>query len=250
MYVLRMISLLLLMPLPALAIVNVEERRDATPKDGVQGTLELGLDSQWGNNDKRRWSGGINLNWQGQEHRFFAWGNRLYETSNGTRTDDDTFAHARLVLHSRERWSQEFFTQYERDPFARLQDRTLAGAGLRYQWPVSEDMRWFQGFGMFRERVTETSSLGDDTQWLTRASFYTHMFWRLPERYSLQSTLYLQPEVSDHDDLRALWQLSVTVPLTTYLSLKWQWQSRFDNRPPDNTERSNHETRLRLALYF
>ncbi len=241
--------LLLSLSTPVLAITNIEERRSASDQSGFSGRTELGLDAQAGNNDKRKWSAALNINWQGERHRMFAWGNRLYESSNGRRTDDDTFVHSRLVLNYRDRWAEEMFVQYERDPFAALSARSLAGAGLRYQQHINEQLRWFQGSGLFYERVSEEEPDGVQTHQFARLNLYTHLQWQLPEA-TLQTTLYFQPRANDLADQRALWQFAISLPLGDRTELKWQWQSRLDTRPPADTEKENHQTQVKLAIRF
>lgn len=238
-----------LLSFTAQAITNVEEKRAADDQLGWSGKAEVGFDAESGNNEKRKWNLGLNGNWQNDNKRFFTWGSRSYESSNGERTDDDTFIHSRLVLNRREIWSEEFYAQYERDPFAALAHRALIGAGMRYQHAFDEQTRLYQGLGFFHEEVRERVLDEDNSSQLTRLSLYTHIQWRLA--YSkLQSTLYFQPSVDEPSDQRALWQLALTLPLGTHTDIKWQWQSRWDTRPPEGTEYHNHQTQLKLVVRF
>lgn len=235
--------------LPATAITNVEEKRAVDEKDGWNSRLELGFDAEAGNNDKRKWSTGVNTSWQNQQDRFFAWANRTYGSSNGDTTDDDTFFHGRFVHHHLQTWSQEVFAQYERDPFAALIHRALLGTGIRHQTHFDDRGRWYQGLGIFHEEVREQDDSGEYANQLTRLNIYTHLQWPLAHSM-LQSTLYFQPSVDDLADQHALWQLALTLPMAEHTDLKWQWQSRWDSRPPEGTEYQNHQTHLKLVIRF
>lgn len=248
MFVIRLL-MLLIGSSQVLAITNIEERRTAADQEGFYGRAELGLDAQSGNNEKRKWSVGLNGNWQGEQHRVHVWGNRMSESSNGRRTDDDTFFHTRLVLNYRKTWAEEGFFQYERDPFAALSFRRLAGGGMRYQTTVGEHLRWFQGTGLFHEWVLEQEPDGLQQKKLTRVNLYSHLQWQLPQ-VKLQTTLYFQPAVDDPADQRSLWQFSVSLPLGTHADLRWQWESRWDTQPPEGTEFQSHQTRVRLGINF
>lgn len=234
---------------PTFAITNIEERRRDSDQDGVHGRAEFGLDAQMGNNEKRKYSAALHGNWQGEQYRLFSWANRLYETSNGRRTDDDTFFHTRLVRNYRDRWAQETFIQYEREPFSALSFRALSGAGVRYQYMLSKQLRWNQGAGLFHEWVREKEDGTDQSDQLTRLSLYTHLQWQLAP-VKLQTTLYFQPVVDETSDQRTLWQFAATFPINDSIDLKWQWQSSWDTRPPQGIERENHQTQLRLGINF
>lgn len=243
------VLLLLGLSTPVLAITNIEERRLQKDEQGFAGRMELGLDAQAGNNDKRKWSAAFNANWQNDDYRLFSWASRLYETSNGQRTDDDTFFHTRVVRNHRRLWAEEAFIQYERDPFAALSFRALTGAGVRYQRQLNERLRWNQGTGVFHEWVREEETAGERRDQLTRLNLYTHLQWQLAT-IKLQTTLYFQPVINEPADQRALWQLAATIPLGSQIDLKWQWQTRWDSRPPEGIEEQNHQTQLRLGINF
>ena len=243
------VLILLGLSTPVLAITNIEERRLQKDQQGFAGRVELGLDAQAGNNEKRKWSAALNGNWQNDQYRVFSWASRLHETSNGRRTDDDTFFHTRVVRNHRRHWAQEAFVQYERDPFAALSSRALTGAGLRYQQKLDDNLLWSQGTGLFHEWVREEEASGEQSDQLTRLNLYTHLQWQLPA-VKLQTTLYFQPVVDEPADQRALWQLAASIPLGSQVELKWQWQSRWDSRPPQGIEKENHQTQLRLGINF
>lgn len=235
--------------LPALAITNIEEKRAREDQPGWHSKAEAGFDAESGNNEKRQLSIGLNTSWQNEQDRFFAWGSRTYGTSNGIRTDDDTFFHGRFVHNHRQTWSEEAFAQYERDPFAALMHRALVGVGIRHQNLFSGDSRWYQGVGIFHEEVQEKDSQREYSDQLTRLNLYSHLQWQL-EHSLLQTTLYVQPSVDNPDDVRSLWQIAFSVPVASQAEVKWQWQSRWDTRPPEGTEYHNHQTHLKLVLRF
>ena len=234
---------------PAAAITNIEEKRGVKDEDGWKSRLELGFDLESGNTDQREWSIAANTAWQNRTDRFFAWLDRSYESTNGTKSDDNTFFHGRFVHNHLAEWSQEAFAQYERDPFDALMYRALVGTGVRHGVRLSADGRWYQGIGLFHEQVREQDEEGEYTNQLTRANLYTHLQWQLAHSL-LQTTLYFQPSIDEPSDQRALLQMSVTMPMSASMDLKWLWQSSWDTEPPEGTEYQNHQTQLRFVIRF
>ncbi|AHK17299.1 MAG: DUF481 domain-containing protein [Thalassolituus sp.] len=241
-------ALILAIP-TAHAITDIEEKRRNGESQGWQNKIEAGFDMESGNNEKRAGSVALNSSWQGQEYRFFSWASRDYESFNGDRTDDNTFAHARMVRNFRERWAQEAFLQYERDPFASLQHRYLAGGGVRFQHKFNDKGLINQGLGLFHEQVEETGTDGTATHELTRVNLYTHFEWAFSHSH-FQTTVYVQPSVDDVDDVRSLVRATLTMPVSQQVDFKWQWQSRWDTMPPEGSEYHNHQTQLKLSVRF
>lgn len=245
----RLLFVLALLPLQTLAITNIEEKRRASDSDGWLNTAALGFDGQSGNTKKRKWNLGLNTSWQNKEHRAFGWYTRSFESVNDERTSESTFAHLRYVHNFRSAIGQETFLQYERDPFAELQYRFLAGAGVRLQKNWQDNQLIRQGIGAFHESINEDNGDGQEKAQLTRVNLYTH--GETPLGYShLLGTIYLQPSVDDTDDVRALARFTLRLPVASNTDLNWQWQTRWDSRPPQGAAELNHKTQLSLAIRF
>lgn len=230
------------------AITNIEERRLTEHDSGWQRIIELGFNGESGNNKKRQWNNAVNASWQNDDIRFFSWASYQYGSSNDIKTDDNAFFHNRLVFNHRRVWAQEVYTQYQSDPFAALERRLLFGAGLRYQHRFSETSFINQGIGVFHEEVREREQKINIEQ-QTRLSLYTFKTWN-SGTYRLQSTLYLQPVINDMDDVKAIWQWALVMPLGPRTEWRWQWQSNWDSKPPANTVKDNHKTQFKWAFRF
>ncbi|MEQ3693512.1 MAG: DUF481 domain-containing protein [Alcanivorax sp.] len=241
--------LLLLIPLQVNAITDIEAKRRNQSADGWASSINAGFDAASGNSKKRNWNLGLNTGWQNTDHQVFGWYARTYESVNDDSVTDTTFSHLRYVRHYRETFGQETFLQYERDPFAALQSRFLAGAGVRFQyfWQPTQLIR--QGVGLFHEQVEETNGDGAIEAQLTRANLYTH--GETPFGLGkLAGTVYLQPSIDDTEDLRALGRLSYSVPVASNTDLSWQWQARWDSKPPEGIERRNITTQFAVSVRF
>lgn len=246
----RALLALLLLPLTQVqAITNIEEKRRDQDADGWQNSASAGFDAQSGNNEKRIWNLGLNTSWQSPVNRVFGWYTRNYESLNSETASDNTFSHLRYVHNHRDFFGQETFLQYERDPFAALQYRFLAGAGVRFQKRWQDDQVIRQGVGLFHEQVKETEADGSETTELTRLNLYTHGETKLGYSHLL-GTIYLQPSVDDTDDVRALARLTLRIPVSKATDLRWNWQTRYDSMPPEGTEYHNHQTQLAVSVRF
>lgn len=245
----RLLILLTLIPLNTYAITNIEEKRRDQDADGWLNSITAGFNAESGNSKKRQWNAGLNTSWQNKEHRAFGWYTRSYESVNDQRTSDYTFAHLRYVHNFRETVGQEVFTQYERDPFAALQDRFLLGAGIRLQKVWKEGQLVRQGIGLFHEDIKETVSEGDGEAQLTRANLYTHGETPIGMSHIL-GTVYLQPSIDDSEDVRALARFTWRIPVASNTDLNWQWQTRWDSEPPEGIKELNHKTQFSLAVRF
>lgn len=232
----------------AQAITNIEERRLKDQDDGWQRIVELGFNGESGNNRKRQLNNALNISWQNEDIRFFTWASYQYGTSNGNKTDDNSFLHNRVVFNHRRVWAQEIYLQYQSDPFAALERRILLGSGVRYQHRFSDTSFINQGIGIFHEEMREREDTLTISQ-KTRLSLYTFKMWN-PGTYRVQSTLYVQPAFDDIEDVKAIWQWALVVPLGQRTEWRWQWQSSWDSKPPANTFKENHKTQFRLAIRF
>ncbi|MEE3191494.1 MAG: DUF481 domain-containing protein, partial [Pseudomonadota bacterium] len=123
------------------------------------------------------------------------------------------------------------------------------GAGVRFQKTWKEDQLIRQGVGAFHESIKEDNGAGDEEAQLTRLNLYTH--GETPLGYShILGTVYFQPSVDDTDDVRALARFKMRLPLASNTDLNWQWQTRWDSRPPEGAEELNHQTQLSVAVRF
>ena len=241
--------LLLLIPLQVHAITDIEAKRRNQDVDGWGSSVSAGFDAASGNSKKRNWNLGLNTGWQNTNNQIFGWYSRTYESVNDDSVTDNAFAHLRFVHNYREIFGQETFLQYERDPFSALQYRFLAGVGIRlqHQWKANQLVR--QGIGLFHEQVEETQGDGSIEAQLTRVNLYTHGETPLGLG-KFSGTVYLQPSIDDTDDLRALGRLTYSVPVASNTDLSWQWQTRWDSKPPEGIERRNNTTQLAVSVRF
>ena len=164
-----------------------------------------------------------------------------------------------MIHNHRKVIASEYFLQYEQDPFSGLKRRFLQGAGLRWHsWhkPNIDNKQSsgdsFQGLGVFNEQVREVDLGRTETDQLYRANIYSHWLYQNSGERPLSTsiTLYVQPNLADTDDIKALLQGQVSLPINKKLHFQWKWQSNWDSRPPSDKAKRVHETVMELKYIF
>mgnify|MGYP005988196269 CR=1 FL=1 len=257
-HILLLISLGLL-PLTSQAISNIEKERTAQDEAGWNGHVRFSFSGKAGNNEEAELGLGSHIRWSNPQFKWLNWFNRDYERNNGYRTDDETFFHTRLIHKHQQTIAQEYFLQYEQAPFAGVKYRALQGIGLRWHsWHKANNGDKqssgdsYQGLGVFNEQVRELDLGRIRADQLYRANLYSHWLYQFSgERaISTSATLYLQPNLADTDDVKALLQAQISLPISEQLHLQWKWQSNWDSRPPSEISKEVHETQVYLKYAF
>ncbi len=241
------------------AITNIEKERTSKADQGWNGHIRLKFSGKDGNNEETEWGLGGHIRWSNEALQWLNWYSRDYERNNGYRSDDDTFLHSRLIHNHQAIIASEYFIQYEQDPFAGLKRRLLQGAGIRFHsWHKAKNSTHqssgdsFQGIGIFNEQVREVDLGSTQVEQRYRANFYSHWLFQGSGDTAISSsaTLYIQPDLADSEDIKALLQAQLSVPLTNQLHLQWKWQSNWDSRPPSGVSKEVHETKMQFKYSF
>ena len=241
------------------AISNIEKERTAKSAEGWNGNVRFKFSGKDGNNEETEWGIGSHISWNNKQFKWLNWYSRDYERNNGYRSDDKTFLHTRLIHNHQQTIASEYFLQYEQAPFAGLKRRLLQGVGMRWHsWhrANNEDKQSsgdsFQGLGVFNEQVREVDLGSTQVEQRYRGNLYSHwLYQHSGERaISTSATLYIQPDLANIDDVKALLQAQVSIPISDQLHLQWKWQSNWDSRPPSGISKEVHETKMQLKYAF
>jgi hypothetical protein len=165
------------------AQVNTERMR-ALEVEGVRTTLGGNVAVQSGNVDLFEVGATARVDARRTPHYAFLAGETHYGIEDGERFRDRTFGHLRYNYRLRSWLVAEAFTQLERDGFARLQLRTLAGGGLRVQYVDTEALKVFQGTTPMYEHETLTddeAGRSPETTSTVRWSNYVNARLRITE---------------------------------------------------------------------
>jgi len=227
-----------LLAIPAHAIVNIENIRVEEPKDGISSQINIGINGDRGNTDKISAAAAAKLNWRQQRRSSFLVYSQEYGKSNDIKDTDKSFLHLRYIKDNLGITATEIFTQYQDDEFKRLSGRVLVGAGLRFvlsqaQKGKRQSANIF-GLGAFRSNEDYNDSVisGDRSENAWRANFYWVYKTRLNAQLKLANTIYLQPDVSEFDDVRLFDQFALQIKMTEKLSLQLNLDISHDSKPP------------------
>lgn len=227
-----------LFPGIALGQVNTERMR-ALDVEGVRTTFGGDLAVQSGNVDLFEVGVTTRLDVRRTPHYAFLAGELRYGTKGDVPFRDRTFAHLRYNYRLLPWLVGEAFTQLERDGFARLQLRTLAGGGLRVQYLDTEAVKVFQGTTpMYEHERLEGSGLVEHppSTSTVRWSNYLNVRLQFTETTHLAATVYAQPRLDNFRDVRVLHQATLGVNVTEHVRLHAELNLSYDSRPPDEVE--------------
>jgi putative salt-induced outer membrane protein YdiY len=234
------IAACLIAPASAFAIVNIEEFFIGPKQDGLYNHVEASIDGSSGNTVKNSTSAEWLSEWQHGRHTEFLLLQYAYGWSNGQVDTNRGFAHLRHLTQVSDHWAVEAFAQAGRDPFARVDLRTLLGGGVR--WTLleqAEKAAVYLGLGAFYEHEKLSPEYGttdplDSRLW--RANVYLVLKRQLSLQFRAYSTTYYQPAIQDPADFRLLEQLAASVSLYKNLRLKLSLDVSHDSRPPQGVK--------------
>jgi len=172
-------------------------------------------------------------------HYTFATGELRYGRQEGDPFRDRVFGHLRYNYQVLPWLVAEAFTQLQRDRFARLQLRVLAGGGLRIRYFNRETIKLFQGTTPMYEYENLDQAPIDRhpaTVSTARWSNYLNLRLRFTEETRFDATVYVQPRFDQWSDVRVLSQAALTVQLAEAVRLVTEFRLNYDSRPPSEVE--------------
>lgn len=236
----------------AQAIVNLKNLYFGEPEPGFSGSLTLGLNGVLGNSSNIRTKGVFLGQWY-QPGRLdyinanYAFGKTTVTDTTGHRVEledvNNWLIHARHVHDLTSLLAWEAFGQIESNRFNCLTDRELFGGGMRWTYTDTNDGKAvFYGAGLFNEteRIAELSSTTDaGKSQKVRSNFYIVAKRKFFAATTLQSTTYLQHDITHFADYRLLEDASLTVGINDKLGLSLTATFKFDSLPPQQIKQGD-----------
>lgn len=231
------VAVLVACPSAVIGQVNTERMR-ALDVEGVRTTLGSDVAVQAGNVDLFEIGAAGRVDVRQAPHSAFLVTQLRYGVKDNESFRDRTFGHLRYNYRLLPSLVAEGFTQLERDGFARLRLRVLAGGGLRIQYLNTETLKIFQGTTpMYEHEVLDAGADDVATALSTlRWSNYLNVRLRLTEATRLMGTVYVQPRMDAVEDVRVLHQSTLAVQVTEHVNLTIEVDLRYDSRPPTEIE--------------
>ena len=236
---------------PVSAQVNVEAlRRDDLPL-GYSGAFGGDVTLRTGNVDLVQLGLHVRLYRVTESVTSLIVGNGGLGLLSGSRFQSSGLLHYRQTYRYNETISPEWYGQLNYDLPQLLNFRIVAGGGARTSFASGE---WGQ-FGMGATLMLEHERLNlpdtavhDDQTAVIRASYFLTLRVVPNENLVITSTTYLQPALSDFDDVRTLANLRIATSITDALDLTVSFDLRYDSQPPDGI--SALDTSLRTGVRY
>jgi putative salt-induced outer membrane protein YdiY len=144
------------------------------------------------------------------------------------------FANTDLERRVTERFFWNVASSFERDQFAGLDSRILGAAGIGYLWQKPDNSGKFRlGLAGTYTAQSETVDDPETEDEFAGVRFTADGEKRFGDRQqnTFVSTLIVDENVQDTEDLRFNWQNSLAVAMSQRLALKMGVQLAFDNQP-------------------
>jgi putative salt-induced outer membrane protein YdiY len=221
------------------AIVDTFGSFDAK-RIGWSSALQAGFSAKGGNTELLELSAGARVQWQGDLHRFRAIGGYARQTSSSEEIAEDALLHLRHNRRLTGPFYSLMFVQSQRNPFQRLQSRTLFGLGARVDFMKSDEGEISLGLAhMFEREELEDVSGSKSHQ---RLSSFLVAAAKLNASTEFRATVYAQPLWEEFADLRAIGSLVMSVALSERLSIEIGGRVQHDSRPPSAVDETDWGT--------
>ncbi|MBN2870065.1 MAG: DUF481 domain-containing protein [Campylobacterales bacterium] len=237
---------------PLLALVSIAPV-DIGSNPGFSGNVSGSLSSKSGNTDKKEYVLGLRLQYdQGED--YLAWGTFTYNygENSGTKNEDRMYGHLRY-LHALDEgeWCGELFVQSERDDFRDINERSLAGAGVRWRFFNSDTWgKGYAGLGGFAEKIDYAHPLINPDERNERFNSYVAYTKSFPVGSKLSYIGYYQPKFDDSADYVTLHTAELIVPVYGKLSLSLLAKYLYDSRPAVGVEKKDTAYLTNLVWEF
>jgi len=245
------------------AQVNTEALRKEDLSPGLHTTLGADLGYIAGNSSLLQLKSNLRFDYRNGEHHFF-FVTQYQQGSTDTLFINKGFAHLRGVKALGPRVYVEGFLQREFNEFIDLEDRQLAGGGLRIRWQQRQEpsaksppVQLNTGIGLMWEREqidTSGQAPGDPVHGavagLVRSTNYLVVQWNIDSRLALFSTTYYQVDLRRFSDYRILWEGRLGFSITKRLALTINLNLRYDSEPPRGIKSYDLEITNGLSYRF
>ena len=235
--------------------VNTEKFRKENEKEGFSGNVLLAAGFASGNSEYVNVKSAARIDYSIKGFDFFLVGNYEFQEAKEEKVVNKGFAHLRSIITLTPTLFLEFFLQKEFNQFILLEDRNLAGSGLRLDlvnlFSTGKDslVEIYFGSGFMFENERYNISVSPETN-LVRSTNYLTIKWQITKNFSFTTINYLQFDVKRAHDFRILsdtgFNFSVTENLEFNSSLSW----RFDNEPVEDVKKNDIEITNGLTFSF
>lgn len=239
------------------AQVNTERLRVFGDKEGWHHGLQATFAYASGNSNYARISGTWRTDFEQKPRELLFIANVERGVSNEKRYLNKGFGHLRALYRIMEPLKAEIFLQKEYNEFTRLQDRQLAGGGLRWKLVTRSPLSKTKPSGFWAYAglggMYEIERIKDDpaaTTRLFRSTNYLTLYLDLGTQVSLNTVGYFQFAPKHAHDFRILAENNLTINLTKKIALTSGLAFRYDHQPPENVKSHDFSVTQGFRLAF
>ncbi|MDQ2076301.1 DUF481 domain-containing protein [Marinimicrobium sp. ABcell2] len=248
---------MLMLALPAAAIVNIEAVRNAELEPGVNGEVGMSLSAIQSGSDEVRLDANGRLDWlRPGSHNFLV--------ARGSYSEVNDVYRRRGMVHLRHvhalgsdaispydaLYNWEVFGQSARDDYASLRERSLVGTGTRLNGVFGEAVDHALGLGVMSEWRQEVGDAGRVDSHVWRANIYLTARAEVGENTTFGSTLYFQPRLSDWGNFSAIGEFFLDHPLSDQLALRFVASLVHYSEPAPGVDTTRQEYGFRVVYRF
>lgn len=246
-------SLIFIIILPGIIqaqLVNIESKRMQT--DSIRFALNADFSLNYTNNDGTKvtqMDGALTTQLKSKDLKsiYFFIGTYKLIDSEDKNLQNAWFLHGRYNYKFNQTLRLEAFLQGQYNQLLVVEQRNLAGLGLRVKWMDEENFTGYAGNSYMYE--IEYSDEAGTTDYNHRNSTYlTLSYFPKSQRFSVANTVYYQPLYRDLNDYRILEQFRLDIPLAKWFKVFTTFNYYFDSKTPLNTEEYTSNLNFGLGI--
>ena len=231
----------------AYAQVNTEAMRLLDLEPGWYNKLGLSLDYSSGNTNILAFKTSFRSDYVWKSSHTFVVTNFRLGRKDGKSFTNRGFAHLRDIYALSQMVMIEGFLQKQFNESIRLDDRELAGGGLRLvvMHPKKKSkylslMYLYVGIGAMWEYEKLNTDEALETNLLRSTNYVTGRL-ELSERVTASTTCYFQPDLEQPSDYRILLEGNLQLDIADNLSFSNKLSLRYDSEPPSDVKNTDLE---------
>ncbi|UFS62448.1 DUF481 domain-containing protein [Sulfurimonas sp. HSL-3221] len=244
---------LLLLSVQLFAIVAIKPR-EVGEKPGLSGELSGAFETKRGNTEKDNYSGSLQLQFDSNT-TYVLWGvvRGEYGEASGVKDTDNLFAHLRYIRNiAGADIAAEGFGQMEKDAFKSIEERALAGGGVRWKVLNKKRGQWgglFIGLGAYAEYIGYSTAV-DPLERNLRFNSYLAYSLPLPDDALFAAVAYYQPKVDDANDYYIATSARVELRIYKQLYLGFRVGYNHDAKPAVGVKQDDFYQRTLFTFKF
>ncbi|WP_345970081.1 DUF481 domain-containing protein [Sulfurimonas sp. HSL1-6] len=244
---------LLLISIQLFAIVAIKPR-EVGEKPGLSGELSGAFETKRGNTEKDNYSGSLQLQFDSNTS-YVIWGvvRGEYGEASGVRDTNNLFAHLRYIRNIvGADIAAEGFGQMEKDEFKSIEERALAGGGLRWKVLNKKRGEWgglFIGAGAYAEYIGYSTSM-DPLERNLRFNSYLAYSLPLSDKGVFTAVGYYQPKCDDFNDYYVTASARIELQIYRQLYLGFSVEYAHDSEPAVGVKQDDFSQRTLFTFKF